>query len=239
MVRIEDNCCSCAAPLYPCMGDSCPNSNGVFKNLSGKKFGRLNVTNEYTKRRDRNGMVRIYWKCICDCGNEEYANTSALLGGHKQSCGCLQREAARKAKTKYGISRSRIYKILTGMRQRCENPNNSAWEHYGGRGIKVCSEWDNAKDGAINFYNWSMQNGYKDELTIERIDVNGNYCPENCMWVTWKEQHLNTRNTLKVTYNGEIMPLKTACNLTGVNYFTAVTRMKKGLSDEEVLRKVK
>lgn len=203
-------------------------------NIVGLRTGKLIVTNNYERRKNKYGS-RIYWECECECGNKKFISYSHLVSGHTKSCGCLQKETVVKKKTKTGLCSTRIYKIWVGMNQRCFNPKNSAWEHYGGRGIRVCNEWSHNHDGFKNFYDWSLNNGYEDNLTIERIDVDKDYSPENCKWETWGNQRLNTRNTVKINYLGENIPLIVACKNIGVNYSTARSRIKKGCSVEEVL----
>lgn len=202
--------------------------------IVGKKFGRLYVTNNFERRKNKYSS-RIYWLCKCDCGNETFSHSSELIRGHKKSCGCLQKDVVKQRQTKSGLGNTRIYKIWIGMKQRCNNPNNSAWEHYGGRGIKVCVEWLGEHEGFLAFYKWSINNGYSDELTIEIINVDGNYSPDNCKWETWGAQRLNRKNTVKIPYLGKDTPLKTVCEILGVNYFTALSRYKKGYSVDEIL----
>src|SRR5699024_6277604 len=99
----------------------------------------------------------------------------------------------------------RLYKVYESMKQRCLNPNNDSYHHYGGRGITICEKW--VKDYS-NFYKWATSNGYRDNLTIDRIDVNGNYTPSNCRWVGWEEQSTNKRNTIRVRVNGEELTIQ-------------------------------
>ena len=174
--------------------------------LVGKKFGRLTAIKRVGTQ---NGHVT--WLCKCDCGNETVVSASTLKSGYTKSCGCLwkdsiyefnhserRKETTRKAKTKHGMKGTRIYRILQAMRQRCRNSNVPCFKYYGGRGIAVCDEWEKSFQ---SFYDWSIANGYSDELTIDRIDVNGNYEPSNCRWVSMAEQNKNKRrnkNGIKV-----------------------------------------
>lgn len=167
----------------------------MFKDLIGEKYGRLTVLN-----REPNGKAHnTRWKCECQCGNIVIVYASSLRSGATQSCGCLWKERA----TKHNMYGTRIYCIWDGMKSRCYNKNHRAFKNYGGRGIKICDEWLDKENGIVNFYNWAVQNGYKDNLSIDRIDVNGNYEPNNCRWVDNKTQSNNKRNCCYITYNNE------------------------------------
>ena len=122
------------------------------------------------------------------------------------------------------------------MKQRCTNPNNKAWKNYGGRGITICDEWI-GKYGFDKFYEWSIQNGYTDELTIDRVDVNGNYCPENCRWVTRKTQQNNTRANVVISYNNEKHTLTEWADILGIKSATLINRHRLGWSDKDILTK--
>lgn len=162
--------------------------------LTGQRFGRLTVLSEA----ERNGRGIRKWLCRCDCGNEKSVRGCDLTTGHTQSCGCLQKEVVTDVLKQrfelHGKSRTRVYKIWAGMKQRCTNPNADAFENYGGRGIKVCNEWLNDFQ---SFYEWAMSNGYSDKLTIDRKNNDGDYCPENCRWATYTEQNKNRRKQKK------------------------------------------
>lgn len=163
------------------------------KNIIGKKFNRLTVLEETeTKHKER------YYLCKCECGNTTIVRGSHLTSGATKSCGCLVKEKL--TNKTHGMSNTRIYKIYKGMLQRCFCKTAKAYPNYGGRGIIVCDEW---KKDFMNFYNWAIANGYTDELTIDRINVNGNYCPKNCRWITKAEQSRNTRSNHFLTFNGK------------------------------------
>lgn len=169
-----------------------------FIDLTGQRFGRLLVIE---RTENLNGNARF--RCKCDCGNEIFALSTNLKKKHgaTKSCGCFIRELTKKRSTTHGMTNTRIFRTWVGMKHRCEDSKN---EHYGARGIKVCDEWTN---DFMSFYNWSMENGYNDSLTIERIDVNGNYEPSNCKWATIKEQNSNKTNKRLIEFNGKTLSL--------------------------------
>lgn len=181
------------------------------KDLTGTKFDRLIVIG-LSHKASRN---RRYWLCQCVCGNEKAIREDSLLGGSIKSCGCLAAEKARKNTAKHGMSRSRIYNVWQKMKMRCYNHKEKSFEHYGGRGISVCDEWKNSFQA---FYDWAMSHGYEEHLTIDRIDVNGNYCPENCRWATMKEQQNNRRNNHIVIYNGRAQTIHQWADELNLNY---------------------
>lgn len=158
--------------------------------ISGCRFGRLLVLSYSHTDKER----KAHWLCQCDCGAQHTTGGKSLRNGSTQSCGCLQVEKSKKANTTHGQARSRLHRIWCAMKGRTTNPTHSRFSYYGARGIKVCTEW--LDDFAV-FREWALSNGYKSNLTIERVDVNGNYIPENCSWVTIEEQQRNKRNNLK------------------------------------------
>lgn len=217
-------------PLYDlsvyCGGLSWRKLNmGKLKNLLGQKFGKWTVI----KRLENDKFKRANWLCKCDCGKERKVIGSDLLSGKSTSCGCSRR----KEKTIEEMSRDRIRRIWTAMRQRCENPNSTAYKNYGGRGITVCQEWQEF----IPFYNWAIVNGYNDTLTIERIDVNNIYCPNNCTWISKSEQGENTRKVNKLTYKGETHSLRQWGKITKLSVNTIKDRLDKGYTIEQALEK--
>ena len=200
-----------------------------FIDISGNRYGRLVAINPIRKN---NG---IYWVCKCDCGNTTEVLPQHLNRGLIRSCGCLRKDVSSKKNKKHGMSKTRIYKEWKGIKERCLNKNNHAYKNYGGRGITICDEWL-GENGFEYFCDWAMQNGYQDNLTIERKDVNGNYCPENCCWIPLGEQALNTRNNVYLEYNGESKPISQWAKEYGINYQVFHNRVRNlGWSMERAL----
>lgn len=198
-------------------------------NLTGKRFGKLVAIK--TAGKTKNGAY--LWQCKCDCGNEIIANVGNLKNGHTKSCGCLRVDRCKTNFTKHGLEHTRLYGIWSDMRLRCYDEKNIAYHRYGGRGITICDEW---KNDVKAFYDWATANGYKDSLTIDRIDNDGNYCPENCRWATVKEQASNRRSNILVTHNGKTQTMKKWANEVGTPYKVVWARMQKlGWSAERAL----
>ena len=185
--------------------------------LTGQKFGRLKVIRRSANDKWGNTM----WECECDCGNIKNIHAHDLIKGSSKSCGCLKNELSRKRLTTHGLSSTRLYEIHRDMKRRCYSPSSSEYKNYGLRGIKVCDEWMHFE----NFANWALKNGYSENLTIDRIDVNGNYEPNNCRWATIEIQNNNKRNTIYLTLEGETKPMHYWCKQYGVNENTIYQRI--------------
>lgn len=181
------------------------------KDLSNKKFGRLTVI-----RLDKKASYGEWkWLCECECGNKVSVSGRSLRRGATKSCGCLRNEAVSQANTKHGLSETKIYHIWEKMRARCRNDKDPAYANYGGRGICVCEEWD--KD-FLAFYKWSINNGYSEKLSIDRINNDGNYEPSNCRWATRKQQMNNTRTNHMLTHDGKTKTISQWADFFDVPY---------------------
>lgn len=198
-------------------------------NLKGQKFGRLTVL-----EMDKVIKNKTMWKCLCDCGNEVSVFGSNLKRGNSLSCGCMANEMLSKRMTTHKKSYTRIYGIWIGMKQRCFNPNVKSYSNYGQKGIRVCDEWM-GENGFQNFYDWSMLNGYNDELSIDRIDVNGNYEPSNCRWANNETQMNNMSTNVYLTYKGKTQTITQWSKETGIKAATLNYRHRNGWSDKECI----
>lgn len=193
----------------------------------GKKFGMLTIVG-FSQKIDH-GWKRFTWTMKCDCGNEVQKIPTEVVSGKCRSCGCYHDMVCKQKATKFKHSTyeyKRLYGIYNGIKKRCFKKNDARYPDYGGRGITMCDEWHNPNDGFDKFVEWSLANGYADDLTIERNDVNGNYCPENCSWITLREQRYNQRGTVWVDYKGERIQLMKLCERLEISYDTAHDRIR-------------
>lgn len=190
--------------------------------LLGKKFGQLEVI-DYVKKKGK----RTFWLCKCDCGNVKEIDGCSLVRGRIKTCG-HKRPTEENHHYKHGLTHSRIMNIWFGMKGRCYNTNDKAYKNYGARGITICDEWLNDVKA---FYDWSMNNGYNDNLTIDRIDINGNYEPSNCRWVTRKVQCNNQRNNHKILYEGELLTIAQISERNGIPSRVIRNRIYQGWDD--------
>lgn len=199
--------------------------------LTGQRFGRLTVIKQVEDHISKSGQHKSRWLCKCDCGNETTVTSQNLKKGHTKSCGCKNIDNAREMGKKYGYENGILYGHISFDRLRTHGMTNTTlfkkWNHmrgrcrnkecknYGGRGIKVCDEWEN---DFMSFYNWAIANGWKENagLTIDRIDVNGDYEPSNCRWATAKQQGRNRRDNHCITWNDETHCLVEWEEITGL-----------------------
>ena len=201
------------------------------KDISGQQFGRLTVI----ERRGSTKHSDATWRCRCECGNEAVVIGRCLISGRTRSCGCLRREmAANLSKPTHGMTSTKLFRVWGNMRERCSRPRHKSFDSYGGRGITVCAEWQNDFKA---FYDWAMANGYRDGLTIDRIDTNGNYEPSNCRWATQKEQQNNRRSNRRITYNGETMTTQQWSERLDIHVDTIRWRLSHGWPLERVFSK--
>ena len=200
-----------------------------YKNIQGKRFGKLKVESYFGSDKSGNAL----WNCKCDCGRSVICQGSQLRSGHKRSCGCFQKEVAKQSKYIHGFSKTPLYKRWFAMKSRCENQKNPSYENYGGRGIKVCDEW---KD-FLTFQEWAFNNGYKQTLTIERIDVNGNYEPSNCVFA---DRVVQNRNTTR-THNIDGYTASQISEMVGLSRSTVAKWIRDGIAKtyEDILERVK
>lgn len=193
-----------------------------YEDLTGMRFGKLTVieTAENTSKTDKHKR----WMCLCDCGNYAVKSSAHLKDGNAKSCGCIN----------HGLSKTRVFSVWRSMKDRCCNKSNNQYKNYGERGITICEEW---RKDFLSFYSWSMNNGYADNLTIDRIDNNKGYSPDNCRWSTMKEQQNNRRNNHKLTYNGKTQTLSEWADEIGVKQNTLLYRFKRGWTVDRALSK--
>lgn len=199
--------------------DICYNDNMKKLNLVGKKINHLTVL-ECVGHKGK----KVLWKCLCDCGKYVYANTNALTGNHTISCGCWKRNQLINRNTKHNQSKTKLYNVWIAIKKRCNNNTDTNYPRYGGRGIKICNEWENDYNA---FYQWSINNGYCEGLTIDRIDNNGDYTPLNCRWTNKYKQANNRSNNRIITINHISKTIAEWCRF----YNTSETMIRARLSN--------
>jgi hypothetical protein len=206
---------------------------GKHLDLTGQKYGRLTCV----KEAGRNKCGQVLWECRCDCGNRTLATTNDLRTGNTKSCGCIKREIIIKRNVTHALSKgrdgkkTRLYNKWVRMKQRCFDKSSSDYDRYGGRGITVCSDWLKYK----SFYDWAVTSDYQDGLTIERKNVNGNYEPSNCKWITMEEQARNKRNNHFITFGKSRKTLAEWGEITGIESSTIRQRLNLGWTPEKAL----
>lgn len=194
-------------------------------NLERLKFGYLTVL-----QRNPDKSPRSYWDCICYCGNTTTVSGRHLTSGNTKSCGCMRYNGV--SHMKHGGKNHPLYATWCMMKQRCSNPKNISYPHYGGRGISVCEEWE--KDFSA-FLNWAIANGWAQGLSLDRIDNNKGYSPENCRWATQKEQCNNKRNNIKASFAGTTKTLTEWAESIGVSPKTLISAAHRGENPNDVV----
>ena len=202
--------------------------------IAGQRFGRLVALEpcrspEWKHRR---------WKCICDCGNIHYAETSSLRNGSCKSCGCQNDEVRKSGVNRriHGGAGTRLYRIWKQMKTRCYNEHSPDFRDYGENGITVCDEW---KNDFSAFREWAESNGYADSLSIDRVDVTKGYSPENCRWADNSTQANNKRNTIIVEINGIARPIAEWAKIAGLSRQTVYLRYYNGHRGEDLIAPLK
>lgn len=200
----------------------------------GKKYGRLTVIG-YGIKETKSGQKRKCVLCRCDCGNQKLMDITSIKKGLTVSCGCYNRQRVHETRSKGNHTKTPLYYVWVNMKQRCQNSRNPEYHNYGGRGIKVCNEWQTFQP----FYEWAVGSGYtmggKDQ-SIDRINVDGNYEPSNCRWATFKEQQNNRRDNRKFNIFGVEMSLEQMSKLSGIHIAALRSRIyTKKMSPEEAI----
>ena len=206
---------------------------GSYKDYTGIERGRFTFISFDHIHVTPTGKKIPYWLCECRCGTRKILSSKDVMSGHTLSCGCLQKEKASKAQFKHGMSESRLYQIWENMRKRCNNPASKRYSTYGKRGIRVCKEWN---DDFSAFKDWAFLNGYSEDLTIDRIDVNGNYEPTNCQWLSMNEQAKNKTNTHHFEINGKTYLTSELSALYDIPEKTIYARYYRGDRGERLVR---
>lgn len=181
---------------------------------------------------EESGKHRVRWTCVCDCGKIVTILSDNLRCERTMSCGCFRSEKSALRNKTHGKSTTKLYGVWCGIKARCFNKNSTAYKDYGGRGIKMCEEWSNHYD---LFEKWAIDNGYKEGLSIDRIDNNGDYSPENCRWVTDAAQANNRRSNRIYTINGVTHNLTEWANILGINPKTLFNRVYTGVDFEKAI----
>lgn len=208
---------------------------GRFIDLSGKTYGNLKVIKRIGTAKNGDSI----WRCQCKCGNYHDVNASSLKSGNTKSCGCMAKEWRIAPHLKHGKSKTRLYHVWHGMIQRCNNSEHKEFCNYGGRGITVCREWQGEK-GFEAFEKWANENGFDENAersvcTLDRVNVNGNYEPNNCRWVDMKAQSNNKRTNFLIEFNREKHTLSEWSRITGISRYAIKRRIKAGWSIEDSL----
>lgn len=202
-----------------------------FSLMIGKQYNDLTVESVFIEQKGK--YKRTYMNCVCVCGKHVKVQPHELLKGHIKSCGCLLTRVLVERNTTHNKSRERLYQIYKDMCRRCYDPKRKAYKNYGGRGIKVCDEW---KNNFMAFYNWaSTHPNYTETMTLERIDYNGMYCPENCTWIPKEEQSKNRRINHQITINGETHHIAEWARMMNVKPRLIMVRIWRGWPEDKAV----
>lgn len=202
-----------------------------FLDLTGQRFGRLVVISRFPRK------GRVSWSCLCDCGNTPVVTRGELRDGKTKSCGCYRKEKLKRDLTTHGDSGggkgtpTKMYKVWASMLQRCTNAKSNHYKDYGGRGISVCERWNKYSN-----FKEDMGDSYKYGLTLDRINNDDGYFPNNCRWVSQKQQKRNTRKTIMVTYKDETKPLSEWVEILGLPYDRTHHRITHGYTPEDAFK---
>lgn len=197
--------------------------------LTGRRFGRLVAVKMYAKK-----YKRTKWLCKCDCGVEKLIPLGSLTSGRAKSCGCYRKEVTSAKRKKHLQKDERLYGIWLNLRNRCFNPNLKSYKDYGQRGITVCKEWDDFG----NFSTWALNNGYREDLTIDRIDNDGNYEPSNCRWATRDIQANNKSDNVRIVIDGVERTIANHARYYKIPYDTFYYRYENGWNEKDLVKPV-
>lgn len=207
------------------------------ENYINKKYNRLTIKSVSGEVK---GRCSTWLSCQCECGNMKVIRFDYVINGRTKSCGCYRKDNARKQSKEletHHLSNTRLFEIHRAMKRRCYDKSTEHYNNYGARGIKVCDEWLNSLE---SFAKWSYANGYNDTLTIDRIDNNGNYEPNNCRWVDQQTQQNNKRNNIKIEHNGKIKTIAQWSKELNISYGKLYSRIvKKNMTIENILKEFK
>lgn len=200
--------------------------------MTGKRIGHITVL--YRSPHTIYKSKRVAWVCRCDCGKEFLAEGTLLRRGYYSSCGCMRAQRLHDIAFKHGMTNTRLFKIWSCMKQRCYYQKYIDYYAYGGRGIKVCDEWLHSFQA---FAHWASTSGYNDSLSIDRINVDGDYTPQNCRWATDIEQANNRHNNHYLLYHGEKHSLAEWSRIKNISYAALKSRIALGWSVEDALER--
>lgn len=197
-------------------------------NFAGKRFGRWVVKEQVDSSKTNGRKSHRAYLCVCDCGTEKVIPAYSLKHNMTKSCGCLRKESL----TTHNLSNTRLFAIWSEIKYRCNNKECETYKLYHDKGITICEEWENDFQ---TFYDWSMENGYQSNLTIDRIDNNKGYSPDNCRWTTNKVQMNNQDKSIRIFYNNEWLSVSDVAEIESVSYNTIYSRVKRGKYEKRKL----